>query len=196
MRNKENEPLRQSLNRKACKTWIRITGVVEKSETLVKIKLKERELQERKKKFGVGYMDLLNTNRSEEELQQYLQQSKSEVAVLSQEVAFLQTQLARIDEKITDRLRQRNRRDSAGFSPKTSFSTTSTSHQHRNDTSEKDPNIVMQSAQFPEYIADFNPIPKDPPVAPPLNPFDDVDAPQYVSTDTAIRPTAPAEGDI
>jgi hypothetical protein len=60
--------------------------------------VKEHEIKEREKSLELCTWILL---------QQHVQQSKSDVAVLSQEVAFLQNRVAHIDKKTMEKLRQR-----------------------------------------------------------------------------------------
>ena len=181
--------MQHRMNRKAKKAWIRVLGMAEKSEKMVRIKIKEHELHERKKKFGVEYIDLLNDDATSEEIERYMQSSKSEIAVLEQQIAFLRLEMNKVNEKTNEMLQRHRRRNMK-------HPDTTQQQQQSCNNNPMDPTEVMQKAHFPDVVPEFaSTIPKDPPQAPPINPFNDVDEPKYVSVSTPVPPSAPLEHD-
>ena len=85
----EAEAPQKRIRRAVQNTWTRFSGLSFKTEKLVKIKLKERELVERKKAFGVQYMDLITSDSDEQELYRCVDETKVELAAIQQSIILL-----------------------------------------------------------------------------------------------------------
>ena len=104
-----NEGTSQRCSRHTKNLWTRCKGLTSKSEKLARIKLKEREIKERKRAFGLEYFNLEKKNGvTIEELQTCIQTAKSAIDNLELEMESLWMNMARIDEKTQKKIAKRN----------------------------------------------------------------------------------------
>ena len=90
--------------RLAQNTWIRCVGLSQKSKLLLHIKLKEHEVKECKKTFGLQYMDLLESGASDRALEVCLMGTKTALARLSKEVSDMQEEIQKHEEEMKAKL--------------------------------------------------------------------------------------------
>ena len=104
-----NERTSQRCSRHTKNLWTRCKGLTSKSEKLARIKLKEREIKERKRAFGMEYFDLEQKNGvTSEELHDCIKTAKSAIKVLEQEMETLRMNMTQIDEKTQIKIAKRN----------------------------------------------------------------------------------------
>lgn len=81
-----NETPQEAARRFVLNTWVRAQGVSAQSQLLVKRKLKEHEASERKRRFGVEYLNLCQRNATDHELEACLRNAKAEVENFTKEI--------------------------------------------------------------------------------------------------------------
>ena len=83
--------------------------------------MKERELKECKKSFGVQYMDLVQSSGvTDAKLQECVQRSKNALAVLEQEIIELKIGIERVEEKTRSKIQKRSSRSNRATHPQLS----------------------------------------------------------------------------
>jgi hypothetical protein len=100
----KKETPEQRTGRQVKNAWIHSMGFCEKSEFWAKMKLKKRQIKRCKKSFGVQYMDMIENKASADELDQCLQASQRRIEVIKNDLAELKGAVARIDEKMDNKL--------------------------------------------------------------------------------------------
>jgi hypothetical protein len=107
------ETVPHCLVRKSKNAWHCCRGTAIKTDELIRIQNKKHLLEQRKKQFGVQYMDLVQSNASEEDLDSCLRYTKADIARLEQEIILLQIAIERTEEKIRSKIRKNPRKATA-----------------------------------------------------------------------------------
>jgi hypothetical protein len=100
----KKETPEQRTGRQVKNAWISSLAFFEKSEFWAKMKLKKRQLKRCKKSFGVQYMDMIESKASADELKQCVEASQRRIEVIKNDTADLKRAVARIDEKMSNKL--------------------------------------------------------------------------------------------
>jgi len=104
-----NEKTTQCCKRHTKNLWTRCKGLTSKSEKAARIKLKERQLKERKKAFGIEYFDLeQRRDVTDEELQACIKTAKISIAELEQEIVALQISIQQVSATTQKKIAKRN----------------------------------------------------------------------------------------
>ena len=99
------ESCRQRVVRKSTNSWLRLVGLYQKSGKVAKAKVKQVQLENRKKRFGVSYMDMvLSKNSEDKDLQNYASSSREEILTLQGDINLLKTEARGIDERTKRKL--------------------------------------------------------------------------------------------
>jgi hypothetical protein len=103
------ESVKKRCGRIIKKAWYRIVGLLAKAAKLVRIKYKEHTQRKREKAFGIRYRDLVQRDTSDQQLQECVNKSKAEIAVIKQEIVKLKIAVDRIDEKTQMKIKKSRR---------------------------------------------------------------------------------------
>jgi chromosome segregation ATPase len=87
--------------------FTRCFGEVKATDQRAKIKLKERNMAQRKKEFGVEYMTKVETDASEEDLQACIQACKDDLRTTQAEIASLQEEIDHIEEQTESKIQKK-----------------------------------------------------------------------------------------
>ncbi|KAL3932139.1 MAG: hypothetical protein SGBAC_010991 [Bacillariaceae sp.] len=103
--NKEKTP--NKMMRGTKNAWRRAVGCCKKSTPRTKIRLKEHQITKRKTAFGIQYMDLVQSQASEEELQQAVQACLQDIGGVLQEITELEQKIEQVSEETKSKLKQK-----------------------------------------------------------------------------------------
>lgn len=95
-----NESPQETARRIVLNTWVRAKGVTAKSQFIVQQKLKEREIDERKRIFGVDYMNLIMQPNSagSDQLEECLSSAKADLEQLTAGLLEITSTIKALDE--------------------------------------------------------------------------------------------------
>jgi hypothetical protein len=97
--------LQQRIHRIAQNAWVRCVGLSVRSDRLLRIKVKELEIRDAKRAFGIRYMDLYcHGDASEQELGECVERAHTKIALLDQKVIELKIAMDRSDEATRTKL--------------------------------------------------------------------------------------------
>lgn len=102
MLNHETPP--QKARRLAMNTWIRCLGLSKKSQLVLRQKVKEIELKECKKTFGMTYLDLVERSATAEDLQACIDHAKRKVAEISLSISELKVDVKRAEDETKSKI--------------------------------------------------------------------------------------------
>lgn len=102
----KRESAAQRCSRVAKNAWTLTVGLSAKTEKHVRIKCEERKLQQRKRVFGMQYMDLVQKNASDQQLQDCVNQAKVELAKLQQAIIEAKKAIDQISENTRAKLKK------------------------------------------------------------------------------------------
>jgi hypothetical protein len=102
MQNQETP--QQKARRLAMNAWIRCLGLSKKSQLLVRQKVKEMELKECKKTFGVQYMDLVENNASDDALQACIDQAIIQVSEITKAIVEIKIAIDRLADETRSKI--------------------------------------------------------------------------------------------
>lgn len=164
----ESSLIMERISQRTKNLWARCVGLSARSDKLVRIKLKERELKERKKAFGIQYMELeQKSSVSEQELRDCIQRAKSSLAVLEQEIVELKIEIACVEEKTQRKIQKRSSERTNQPKPPSPLDHAST------------------GVLFPDVFVERNPFDT------PASPSDD-----FVVVSAQVEPSAPSEQEL
>lgn len=92
----EKETLFQHFMRSTKNICNRCCGCMHTSEEMAIIKHKERRIVNRKKKFGVVYMNMLGNNSTEEELKKAVDECLEDVDILVKQIEKIENDIERV----------------------------------------------------------------------------------------------------
>lgn len=122
----DNESLGERIKRTTNNSFVRVKGLCKKSDKLARKKYKEHRLENRKKAFGVEYMNLLETGTaSPQQLNQCMDKATAELNAIRQEIAAIQAKTERIDQKTKQKLIL-SKKDQTTTTPSVTVTTTTT----------------------------------------------------------------------
>lgn len=100
------ETPQQKARRLAMNTWIQCLALSKKSQLLFRQKVKEIELKECKKAFGVAYLDLVEKEASDVDLQACIDSAKRQVAEISLAISELKVAIKRADNETQSKIEE------------------------------------------------------------------------------------------
>jgi TolA-binding protein len=104
--NNNKEKTSNRMMRTTKNAWRRAIGCCKKSSPRTKIHLKEHQIANRKKAFGMEYMDLLQSNETtKEQLEQVIQACISDIDALVKEIADLEHQIDQVSQETNSKLK-------------------------------------------------------------------------------------------
>jgi hypothetical protein len=98
------ETPQQKARRLAMNTWIRCLGLSKKSQLLLRQKVKQLEVQDCKKTFGIRYMDLVENDASDEALQACIDQAIVQIGGITNAIFEIRTAIDRLDDETRSKL--------------------------------------------------------------------------------------------
>lgn len=104
MQQQKVESPHELARRLAKNTWTRCVGLSIKSQLLLRLKVKEHEVKERKKAFGVHYMDLMGSGASQQDLTRCVEGTKTQLESMFSAMAEIKAEIAQIDSDIQAKL--------------------------------------------------------------------------------------------
>jgi hypothetical protein len=156
----------QKASRKTRNLWVRCKSLGQTTNVQAKLALKEAQLIQCKKSFGVAYMDLIEKGTSGEDLRSCVEACRLKIEGIRSEISLLRDRKAYIREKAQNRI-LRNSRDWGTPSVRVTPNSSSSS----------------LSAQVPNNVASWD-------YPNPTWECDDADV-QNVTFDTSFEPSAP-----
>ena len=102
----KRESATQRFRRVAMNAWTQSVGLSAKAEKHVRIKGEERKLQQRKKVFGMQYMDLVQKDASDQQLQDCINQAKAELATIQHAIIEANIAVNQISENTRTKLKE------------------------------------------------------------------------------------------
>jgi hypothetical protein len=90
--------------KQAMKYWYTCVGSAKKVDDVARIKIKKMSIEEKKKKFGVLYIDLIQSDASEEEKSKCLEDVLAEIKVIEDEIAQLEEKMSSIDAETASKI--------------------------------------------------------------------------------------------
>ena len=101
----ESDSIGDRLARTTNNSYVRVKGFVKKSDKQARKRAKELQLLNRKKQFGVEYMNLMESeSATEQDLQSCLQKAQTELNAIRQEIAALEGKIQRTEEKTKNKI--------------------------------------------------------------------------------------------
>jgi hypothetical protein len=101
------ESFEQRVVRSSTNSWYRVAGFYQKSAKLAKANIKQGQLQNEKKAFGIAYMDMINNGCSHEELQKCIDTKRGGILDMQEEIDVLKTEATSIDDHTRRKLVQK-----------------------------------------------------------------------------------------
>jgi chromosome segregation ATPase len=100
----EDESLVQHIVRSAKNSFQQAFGCIQTSDEKAKIKYKEYRMENRKKAFGVEYMNMKRVNATEEELKNCVTRCGEDLDVIKQEIETLEGEIKRVDDAVKSKI--------------------------------------------------------------------------------------------
>ena len=98
------ETLVESTTRSTKNACTSFFGCIKKSDEIAKIKYKESQIVTRERAFGVEYMKLLAKGATPEELDACVKEAQADTKKISDEIADLEKEIARVDEETNKKI--------------------------------------------------------------------------------------------
>lgn len=100
----KRESVKQRCGRVAKNVWTQTVGISAKATPTFRILCLERELKDRKRAFGIRYIDLLQNDASNEHLQECVGQAHVDVVEVEQKIIEMKIAIDQIAEKTRTKL--------------------------------------------------------------------------------------------
>jgi hypothetical protein len=97
MSQEKEESIFQHVGRVCQNAFTKCFGFAQTADELAKIKLKEHQIESRKKNFGVAYLNLLNETATPAALQSCIDTALADIAVLQADIVTLQAEVDRVN---------------------------------------------------------------------------------------------------
>jgi hypothetical protein len=97
MSQEKEESIFQHVGRVCQNAFTKCFGFAQTADELAKIKLKEHQIETRKKNFGVAYLNLLNEKATPAALQSCIDTALADIAVLQADIVTLQAEVDRVN---------------------------------------------------------------------------------------------------
>jgi hypothetical protein len=97
MSQEKEESVFQHVGRVCQNAFTKCFGFAQTADELAKIKLKEHQIESRKKNFGVAYLNLLNETATPAALQSCIDTALADIAVLQADIVTLQAEVDRVN---------------------------------------------------------------------------------------------------
>jgi hypothetical protein len=123
--NADAESIGARVKRTTNNSLVRVKGFCKKSDKLARKKVKEVQLENRKKAFGVEYMNLLEISASPQQLNLCVQKAVTELNAIRQEIATIREKTERIDQKTKQKIIS-SKKDQTMMTPSINVTTTTT----------------------------------------------------------------------
>lgn len=98
------ETLVESTTRSTKNACTSFFGCIKKSDEIAKIKYKESQIVTRERAFGVEYMKLLAKGATPEELDACVKEAQADTKKITDEIAELEKEIARVDEETNKKI--------------------------------------------------------------------------------------------
>jgi hypothetical protein len=98
------ETLVESTTRGTKNAFTSFFGCIKKSDEIAKIKYKESQIVTRERAFGVEYMKLLAKGATPEELDACVKEAQADTKKITDEIAELEKEIARVDEETNKKI--------------------------------------------------------------------------------------------
>jgi hypothetical protein len=97
MSQEKEESVFQHVGRVCQNAFTKCFGFAQTADELAKIKLKEHQIETRKKNFGVSYLNLLNEKATPAALQSCIDAALADIAVMQADIVTLQAEVDRVN---------------------------------------------------------------------------------------------------